>query len=144
MNAEFRRMQNSDVPSVFEIEKKVFDDVWSKTSFLYEIKNKSYSFPYVLIVNGDLVGYCVCWYFENELHIGNFAVDKKYQGKGFGKILMQKIFELFPEYNQALLEVNHSNNIAINLYLKFGFEVLTTKKSYYVNGEDALVMLKNK
>lgn len=144
MNVEFRRMQNKDVPAIYKIEVDLFEDSWSKTSFVYEIKNKSYSYPYVLIENENLIGYCVCWYFHNELHIGNFAVNKTYQGQGFGKVLMQKIFELFPDYNQAFLEVKASNNLAISLYLKFGFEVLATRKSYYANGEDALAMIKYK
>jgi len=144
MNVEFRRMQNKDIPEVYKIENDLFDDAWSKASFLYEIKNESYSFPYVLILNKFIVGYCVCWYFQNELHIGNIAIKNDFQRKGFGKVLMQKIFELFPDYNQTYLEVNVSNDVAISLYLKFGFKILSTRKSYYANGEDALVMVKYK
>ena len=144
MNVDFRRMQSTDIEIVHEIEIDLFNDVWSKSSFLYEIKNESYSFPYVLILDGLIAGYCVCWYFQNELHIGNVAIKKEYQGNGYGKLLMQKLFELFPEYKQAHLEVGVSNDAAIGLYLKFGFNILSTRKSYYANDEDALVMLKDK
>jgi ribosomal-protein-alanine N-acetyltransferase len=143
MNVVFRRMQNKDVGEICKIENDLFEDAWSKSSFLYEIKNTSFSFPYVLILDNIIVGYCVCWFYENELHIGNFAIKKNFQKKGFGKVLMQKIFNLFPDYQQAYLEVNVSNEVAIGLYFKFGFNVLSTRKSYYANGEDALVMVKN-
>jgi ribosomal-protein-alanine N-acetyltransferase len=39
------------------------------------------------------------------------------------------------------LEVRKSNEPAINLYTKFGFEVEGVRKGYYQdNGEDALIM----
>lgn len=143
MNVVFRRMQKKDVAEICKIENDLFEDAWSKTSFLYEIKNTSFSFPYVLILNKIVIGYCVCWFYQNELQIGNFAIKKEFQKKGLGKMLMQKIFDLFPDYEQAFLEVNASNKIAIGLYLKFGFNILSTRKSYYANGEDALVMVKS-
>ena len=143
MNVEFRRMQLKDIAVIDKIENDLFDDAWSKSSFLYEIKNESYSYPYVLILNESIVGYSVCWFYQNELHIGNVAIKKEHQGKGYGKLLLQKLFDLFPDFNHDYLEVNVSNDAAIGLYLKFGFNILSTRKSYYANGEDALVMVKN-
>ena len=143
MNVDFRRIQIGDITVIDEIENDLFDDAWSKSCFLYEMKNESYSFPYVLLLNNSIIGYFVCWYYQNELHIGNVAIKKESQGKGYGKLLMAKLFELFPDYKEAYLEVNVSNDAAIGLYLKFGFSILSTRKSYYENGEDALVMVKN-
>ena len=40
------------------------------------------------------------------------------------------------------LEVRVSNTPAINLYKKLGFIVVTTKKQYYSDGEDAYYMVK--
>ena len=142
MNVEFRRMQIRDVDVIYEIENDLFDDVWSRSSFKFEIKNKKYSFPYVLILDDSIAGYFVCWYYKNELHIGNVAIKKDFQGNGYGKLLMHKIFELFPDYKHAYLDVKLSNDEAIGLYLKFGFNILSTRKAYYSNGEDALVMEK--
>jgi len=144
MNVEFRRMQIIDLDTVDEIERDLFDDYWSKSSFLQEIKNENYSFPYVLIHNKTIAGYSVCWYYKNELHIGNVAIKREYQGRGFGKLLMKNIFELFPKYYKAYLDVKASNEPAIGLYLKFGFNILLTRKAYYSNGEDSLVMVKDK
>ena len=42
---------------------------------------------------------------------------------------------------RAYLEVRVRNNVAINLYKKFGFETISTRKGYYKDGEDAYVML---
>jgi ribosomal-protein-alanine N-acetyltransferase len=98
----------------------------------------------VLVLNESIIGYFVGWYYQKELHIGNVAVDHAMQGKGYGKLLVEKIFELFPDYKQAFLEVNVNNASAIGLYEKFGFKILSTRKSYYITGEDALIMVKHK
>ena len=38
------------------------------------------------------------------------------------------------------LEVRKENIPAIELYKKFGFEIVTTRKNYYQNQEDAYLM----
>ena len=43
---------------------------------------------------------------------------------------------------KIFLEVRASNQTAINFYSKKGFEQISTRKSYYSDGENALVMLK--
>ena len=46
------------------------------------------------------------------------------------------------ECENSTLEVRVSNTVAINLYKSFGYEIVTTRKRYYENGEDAYLMLK--
>ena len=41
------------------------------------------------------------------------------------------------------LEVRVSNKAAINLYKKHGFKIVYAIKNFYLNGEDAYVMMKN-
>lgn len=142
MTVSFRRMKQKDLTEVLKIENELFPDPWSLNSFIVDIENKIYSFPYVLYKGDQIIGYTNCWYYCNELHIGNFAIKKEFQQKGYGKFLMEKIFEIFPDYKLALLEVGISNKAAINLYEKFGFKILSTRKSYYANGEDAFIMYK--
>ena len=141
MKVDYRRMKVEDLNRVLEIEKALFTDAWSAKSFLHDIENKKYSFPYILEIDDTIMGYTVCWYFDNELHIGNVAVDHKYQGKGYGKLLIQKIFDSFPQCSRLFLEVRASNRRAINLYKRMGFNILTTRRSYYPNGEDAIIMI---
>ncbi|MGN1352333.1 MAG: hypothetical protein ACI4VE_06175 [Clostridia bacterium] len=38
------------------------------------------------------------------------------------------------------LEVNENNYIAKELYLKYGFKILGTRKKYYNNKDNALIM----
>ena len=41
---------------------------------------------------------------------------------------------------EITLEVRKSNNAAINLYHSLGFEIISERKAYYSNNEDAFVM----
>jgi len=144
MNLCFRPMAEKDIPKVYKIERLLFGDPWPKRSFKNELKQKHISFPFVIETDNEIVGYIICWYYINELHIGNIAVIPERQHQGIGKYLLGKVFEYFIEYSRAFLEVRESNRNAINLYQTFGFETIYRRKAYYPNGEGALVMVKNR
>lgn len=138
----FRRLQQEDLEIVYELERKIFPDPWSRYSFEYEIENTSASYPCVIIENNSIIGYAVIWFFSNEIHIGNFAIHPEFRGKGFGIKLLTHILEKFESYKAAYLEVRQSNHAAINLYKKFKFKELYVRDAYYSDGEDAVVMEK--
>jgi len=144
MKLNFRPMNEEDISEVYKIECLLFNDPWPKKSFQYEIKNNSISFPFIVEENNKIIGYIICWYYMKELHIGNIAVIPNRQREGIGKYMLQNAFEYFPDFYKAILEVRESNKKAINLYVTFGFETIYRRKAYYPNGEDALVMIKNR
>ncbi|HEY8395678.1 MAG TPA: GNAT family N-acetyltransferase, partial [Bacilli bacterium] len=74
----------------------------------------------------------------------NFYVAKKYQGMGFGKMLLDFALNLCQMSNvkSISLEVRSTNLPARNLYEKFGFVFSHVRKSYYRDGTDAHVMIK--
>ncbi len=144
MNIEFRRMNFEDIPAVHKLECMLFPDPWSQNSFFIEVSAKNISFPFIVEENNKIIGYIICWYYINELHIGNIAVASDQQGKGIGKHILERIFGFFGDYEIAYLEVRETNRVAIHLYETFGFNIAYHRKSYYTNGEDALVMVKNR
>ena len=135
-------MQLIDIRTVSKLESELFADPWPKTSFINEVLARQISFPFVVEENDKIIGYIICWYYSKELHIGNIAVSTEKQGKGIGKLILKYIFEKFPDFEKSFLEVRESNKIAINLYNGFGFKTTYRRRSYYSNGEDALVMVK--
>jgi ribosomal-protein-alanine N-acetyltransferase len=137
-------MTIDDVSEVHKIESHLFSDPWPKNSFKTELKQKNVSFPFIVEEDKKILGYIICWYYIEELHIGNIAVIPEKQRQGIGTYMLQKVFDYFMEYKKAFLEVRESNKNAINLYLTFGFEPIYRRKTYYTNGEDALVMVKNR
>ena len=77
--------------------------------------------------------------FNNEPHITlwGFLIKEEYRGKGYSKILMEKILEyLIKKVSIVDLQVMENNTPAVNLYKSFGF------KTYYNTGHDVLYMLK--
>lgn len=79
----------------------------------------------------------------DEGHITNVAVKPGYRHRHIGMGIIQVMIEFTTEEGMMhhTLEVRRSNDAAINLYRKFGFEVEGVRKGYYVNnGEDALIM----
>ena len=143
MNLYFRPMIYKDISPVYKIECLLFNDPWPKKSFKTEIRQNSISYPFIVEENSEILGYIICWYYLEELHIGNIAVIPDQQRQGIGKFMLEKVLEYFSDYNKAFLEVRESNKKAINLYMTFGFEAIYRREAYYPNGEDALVMIKN-
>lgn len=143
MNLHFRPMIYKDVSAVYKIERLLFNDPWPKNSFKTEVRQNNISYPFIVEENSEILGYIICWYYLEELHIGNIAVIPDQQRQGIGKFMLEKVLEYFSDYNKAFLEVRESNKKAINLYMTFGFEAIYKRNAYYTNGEDALVMIKN-
>lgn len=70
------------------------------------------------------------------------AVRSGSQGQGVGRRLMTELLEIFRRLGVifVILEVRTGNKRAQKLYLDLGFEIVTACKSYYPDGEGALIM----
>ena len=77
------------------------------------------------------------------MELDNFCVLDDYRNKGIGTKLLAHLISLAINYRviNITLEVRVSNNIAINLYKKFGFREVALRK-YYYGDEDGILMEK--
>jgi len=77
-------------------------------------------------------------------HVVSVAVIPEHRRKGIGEALVAKAMEGMRLYGakQCYLEVRVTNEEAISLYKKLGFEVTRTIHGYYADGEDSFVMSK--
>jgi len=141
---KFRKMCRSDIDMVHRIEVDLFEDPWPRDSFIRDLQSRETAYSYVLEGNNEIIAYSVCWYYQRELHIGNLAVKRMHHRKGIGSKLLSYILEQFEDWAIIFLEVRESNIAAQKLYKKFGFRNLYRRRSYYTNGEDALIMVKSK
>lgn len=80
----------------------------------------------------------------DEAHIANIAVRKDKRRMKIGSTLLENLISIAKEKKASLitLEVNEENLPAINLYKKYGFEILGKRKKYYYNQFDAYIMTK--
>jgi [ribosomal protein S18]-alanine N-acetyltransferase len=76
-------------------------------------------------------------------YLNYFAVSKKFQGRGFAKLMMKKIISIAKRNKCKSIElaVWAKNFSAIGLYNKFGFRFTEIKKNYYPNKDDKVRMI---
>jgi [ribosomal protein S18]-alanine N-acetyltransferase len=90
-----------------------------------------------------IVGLGGFWCAVGEAHISTIAVHPDWRGRGLGEALLASMLKLGMALGakESVLEVRISNQIAIGLYRKYGYKVLTRRKRYYRdNNEDAWLM----
>lgn len=137
-------MIDEDVEYVEKIEKNHFTTPWSLDSFIAQIK-KDYSVSFTAHYLGKTIGYVCCDDISGEVFIGTIGVESEFQNKGIGTKLLNKVISYCQEHKSDLLtlEVRISNEPAIKLYEKLGFENLGIRKNFYSNPtEDAFIMTK--
>ena len=136
------KMSKEHIEDVLEIEKRCFTDPWTKKMFEDELLNPL-AYYIVLVKDEKIVGYAGFWDIIDDAQIMNVAVDTMYRGKGLGNLIMEDFIKEAKDRNldTMSLEVRVSNEPAIKLYEKYGFEVQGRRKKYYQdNGEDAYIM----
>jgi len=139
-----RTMSIADLDEVLSIESLFYSTPWKKEHFIHEI-HSPVSFPFVLTINGLVVGYlCLMSLFE-ESQIMNITVSGKYRGKGLAQMLIEFAVKTATEKGaeNLVLEVRASNFAAISLYEKNDFVRYFVRKKYYEGLEDAVLMEKS-
>ena len=133
----------NDLADILSIEKKVFKHPWSKEQLSWELNSQPVTENHVMIARGNMIGYLFSHVVDDDVQILNIAIDIPFQHKGYGEQLLSYFLDQFNADISIHLEVRKSNFPAINLYLKFGFHETGTRKGYYSDGEDAIIMQRN-
>lgn len=147
MDYKVRFLEKTDLEQVYEIEKECFINPWKFSDIEYELNGNPVNKFLVLEVDGKIVGFNDFMITFNSATISQIAVTKAYRRNGFGSILLKEMEKCFSKEGDDIvenvtLEVRASNEAAINLYKKDGYEVVVTKAHYYPDGEDAIYMVK--
>lgn len=95
---------------------------------------------------GRVLAYGGLWRIADEAHISTIASRLEVRGQGYGEVILaamiRRAITLGATY--MVLEVRVSNVVAQNLYRKYEFRVVDTKRGYYHdNHEDAFDMRLN-
>lgn len=81
------------------------------------------------IIDDKLVSFIWCYVREfdglDRMHISYFIVDEKFRGRGYSKDLINFAINITKENNISLIDLNvdESNEIALQLYQNSGFEI---------------------
>jgi len=134
-NPSIRYIVACDKRDVSESEGQAMQKLpWFKRLFSYERH---------LNVSENIVGFSGFWMMMKEAHIIAIGVRDGYRRLGIGEGLFIATIELaqIVDANVVTLEVRASNEIAQELYKKYGFQVVGRRPRYYSSdGEDAVIM----
>jgi len=139
---EIRTLDLSDLDAIEQIEQQAYPTPWSRSMFASELA-KPTSICLGAFEGRDLVGYIINSRYVDAWHVMNVAVHPEHQRRGIATALLEKLFERTrgDERRGYTLEVRVSNENAIRLYEKLGFDSRGIRRGYYTdNREDALIM----
>ena len=139
----FRALQEFDLDAVVSIEKRAYIFPWTRGMFR-DCLRVGY-LAQVLEIGKKVIGYGIVSVAAGEAHLLNIAILPECQAKGNGQALLMSLCRASRRLgaSRMFLEVRVSNQAAISLYHRMGFNEIDQRKNYYpaVHGrEDALVM----
>lgn len=138
----FRRMEHKDLEAVSAIESISIIPPWSKASFEEAIE-KEETYYIVCEAGGRVKGYAGMWIAADEAEITGVAIEPESRSTGLGTDMVKYLLDKGREagVKKFFLEVRKSNDSAIRVYEKCGFERVGERKDFYRNpDEDAVVM----
>jgi tRNA threonylcarbamoyladenosine biosynthesis protein TsaB len=136
----------ADLASVMVIEIQSYEVPWTSGNF-----RDAFSSGYALLKlvdQGVMIGYLVYMRVLDECHLLNFTIAPRRQRRGAGQFMLEQLLKklVAEQVNVVMLEVRPSNQSAIRLYERNGFQRVGLRKDYYPTArgesvrEDAVLM----
>ena len=143
-------MTLEELESIKDILVDDYDEFWSESVLKSEIENPNAKF-FSLKKNSEIIGFGGYIITPQDIQITNIVIKKDQRNKGYGDYFFKEILknaesdlkQIDINPKSISLEVNSTNNSAISLYIKNGFEKIGVRKRYYNNTFDAIIMTKN-
>lgn len=130
------------VKAIADIEKACFSVPWSENAVKESLDAGTHFYSAKL--KEKTVGYIGLSKICDEGYVTNIAVLPEYRRRGIAKKLIKYVINTFKNDLRFIsLEVRVSNQNAISLYEKLGFEKVGLRKRFYTSPtEDAIIMTK--
>lgn len=135
------KLTKEDIPQVVLLEEQFLGETLGSEMLENELENEFMCFLSAKD-SKKVLGYIGAYVINGELEILNFVVDGLHQRRGIGTLLFNELLNRYPDAKSVVLEVREQNEKGINFYKKNNFNVISKRKHYYKNGDDALVMMK--
>lgn len=137
-----RKMTKEDIPFVAAVEAECFSLPWSRQALEAELSNEKAYFQ-VAFLSEKPAAYMGMHIVLDECYITNVAVSEDFRRRGLGEALVRNALSVAEKKNCCFitLEVRKSNEKAIALYEKCGFENMGERKDFYSSPtENAIIM----
>ena len=140
---QVRRIARDDLVAAAELERLCFSEPWSEKAL--ELLLGEMGVGAVCTEDDRVVAYGGMLLAPYEGQITNIATHPDHRRRGYAEAVTSELLRIAFEkqLEQVALEVRVSNEGAIRLYEKLGFERAGVRRGFYRNpAEDALVMIK--
>jgi [ribosomal protein S18]-alanine N-acetyltransferase len=143
------RMVPEDVDNFMVIERQSFHQPWSRHMYLMDVKsNQLATYLVARPAPGDrdtlppILAYGGFWLMVDEAHVATIASHPDWRGCGLGHAVLLALIDAANARGaeRSTLEVRVSNTVARRLYEQVGYRWAGTRRRYYYDGEDALIM----
>lgn len=137
-------MSTTDLDEIVAVETRIYPFPWTRGNF-HDALRAGYSSWVLRDGQGELIAYAVMMLALDEAHLLNLSVDESRQREGIGWRTLEWMAEVGRGHGARtmLLEVRPSNEPALRMYQRYGFERIGTRRGYYpapAGREDAIVM----
>jgi ribosomal protein S18 acetylase RimI-like enzyme len=130
-----RKARKKDLKRITEIFRKEYrkapyNEKWPKKISLAKIRryfknNFMFVFEEKKEIVGFIIGYIELWDRGKVGYIDEVVISKKYQGKGYGKALMERLIKQFKKQKIKHIDLmSNSKSNAFKIYKKMGFNVM--------------------
>lgn len=143
----FELLKKAHIDSICRLESTCFGgEAWTRQMFESELENRISLF--IVGIDEDrveVVCYGGAWLIADVGEITNIAVSPELRRQGLGAKLLELLIQVCEERGMTSinLEVKEFNSPAVNLYEKYGFQVVGRREGYYRDSSDALLMTKS-
>lgn len=130
---KLRSAKIQDAENLISLNQEIFNDSYEDCSSMvtktFQSENRK---QFLAFLNEECIGICCISIDDAEISIFGLGIVPKYQGKGYGKGMLELLLKYLQEkrIENITIEVNSDNERAFNLYRKCGFEVQTAFEYY--------------
>ncbi|AQX15225.1 hypothetical protein BCR15_00920 [Tessaracoccus lapidicaptus] len=131
----------SDLPDILALEAH-FGTPWSAESWLQELSGPGRLILVARGREGDTIGVAAFQLVDDVADLHRIVVAPHQRRLGFARVMLVAGLQwaIGEGAHRMLLEVEDSNDAAIQLYRGFGFAPVATRPDYYGPGADALIL----
>lgn len=133
-----REVTQNDFATIYQLGEQLHSN-YQQTYHLNELLQEPYFNILVYEENNQVVAFLSYTKLYNTVDIIDLIVQKEYRNHKIATNLIDYLITGLEVNTNIYLEVDVNNKAAINLYQKFGFQKIHTRKNYYEES-DAYVM----
>ena len=143
MELKYKIATKDDIPALVLVEESVtgsptYSPMLDASEWEEAFKNGT---VYVVQSDGKVIGDAS---YEprgtDGFYISGIVVGPKFQGKGIGKMILQKLLDDLKDAKRIELVTHPDNAAALKLYQTAGFVIESRKENFYGDGEPRLLL----